>query len=132
MCLSSTAPPQRVAAARLWLPRSTNQGVLLPLSEEYRHANRRRVQLTWRADHDERCLTLETEETLPLPPPAGAVADVDLGEKRIAAVTTTTRQALVVSGAAGAVVQALAQPGPPRAAGATEPLSGGIAQEPDA
>ena len=115
----------------LRLPTDGQRPPLLSLPEEYRHANRRRVQLTWRADHDERCLTIETEETLPPPPPAGAVADVDLGEKRIAAVTTR-RQARLVSGAAGAVVQALAQPGPPRAAGATEPLSGGIAQESDA
>ncbi len=52
-------------------------------------ANLRRVELTWRADHYELCLTLDTGETLPPPLPAGAVAGVDLGEVHIAAVTTT-------------------------------------------
>ena len=106
--------------------------LLLPLPAEYHQANLRRAELTWRADHYELCLTLDSGAALPPPLPAGAVAGVDLGEVQVAAVTTTTRQARLVSGAAGAVVQALAQPGPQRAAGATEPLSGVIAQEPDA
>jgi putative transposase len=72
--------------------------LLLPLPEEYHTAHLRRAELTWRADHDELCLTLETEEALPPPLPAGAVAGIDLGEVHIAAVTTTNRQALVVSG----------------------------------
>jgi putative transposase len=72
--------------------------LLLPLPEEYRQVNLRRAELTWRADHDELCLTLDTEETLPSPLPAGAVAGIDLGEVHIAAVTTTNRHALVVSG----------------------------------
>jgi putative transposase len=72
--------------------------LLLPLAEEYRQANLRRAELTWRADHYELCLTLDTGETLPPSLPAGAVAGVDLGEVHIAAVTTTKRHALVVSG----------------------------------
>jgi transposase len=71
--------------------------LLLPLPEEYRHANLRRAELTWRADHYELCLTLDTGETLPPPLPAGDVAGVDLGEVHIAAVTTTQRHALVAS-----------------------------------
>jgi putative transposase len=70
--------------------------LLLPLPEEYRCANLRRAELTWRADHYELCLTLDTGENLPLP--AGAVAGVDLGEVHVAAVTTTRRHALVLSG----------------------------------
>jgi putative transposase len=54
--------------------------------------------LTGRADHYERCLTLDAGAALPPPLPAGAVAGVDLGEVHVAAVTTTRRQALVVSG----------------------------------
>ena len=72
--------------------------LLLPLPEEYRQANLRRAELTWRADHYELCLTLDTGVALPLPRPAAEVAGVDLGEVHIAAVTTTNRHALVVSG----------------------------------
>jgi putative transposase len=72
--------------------------LLLPLPEEYRQANLRRAELTWRADHYELCLTLDTGVALPPPLPAGEVAGVDLGEVHVAAVTTTRRHALVVSG----------------------------------
>jgi putative transposase len=72
--------------------------LLLPLPEEYQSADLRRVKLTWRADHYELCLTLDTGAALPPPLPAGAVAGVDLGKVHIAAVTTTRRHALVVSG----------------------------------
>ena len=72
--------------------------LLLPLPAEYHAANLRRVELTWRADHYELCLTLDTGAPLPPPLPAGAVAGVDLGEVHIAAVTTTCRHALVLSG----------------------------------
>jgi putative transposase len=72
--------------------------LLLSWPTEDQRANLRRVELTWRADHYELCLTLDTGETLPPPLPAGAVAGVDLGEVHVAAVTTTRRHALVISG----------------------------------
>ena len=72
--------------------------LLLSLPAEYHSANLRRAELTWRADHYELCLTLDTGETLPPPLATGAVAGVDLGEVHLAAVTTTRRPALVVSG----------------------------------
>jgi putative transposase len=70
----------------------------LPLPEEYHDANLRRAELTWRADYYELCLTLDTGEPLPLPLIVGEVAGIDLGEVHIAAVVTTKRHALVVSG----------------------------------
>jgi len=72
--------------------------LLLPLPTEYHRADLRRAEVTWRADHYELCLTLDTGEPLPPPTPQGATAGVDLGEVHIAAVTTTRRHALVVSG----------------------------------
>jgi putative transposase len=72
--------------------------LLLPLPKEYHSANLRRAELTWRADHYELSLTIDTEEVLPPAREEGAVAGVDLGEIHIAAVTTTRRHALVVSG----------------------------------
>jgi putative transposase len=72
--------------------------LLLPLPAEYQQADLRRAELTWRADHYELCLTIATGETLPPPRPTGVVAGVDLGEVHIAAVTTTRRHALVVTG----------------------------------
>jgi putative transposase len=56
------------------------------------------VELTWRADHYDLCLTFDTGQPLPSPLPAGEMAGVDLGEVHVAAVTTTRRHALVVSG----------------------------------
>jgi putative transposase len=72
--------------------------LLLSLPREYRSANLRRAELIWRADHYELCLTLDTGETLPPLLATGTVAGVDLGEVHIAAVMTTRRHALVVSG----------------------------------
>ena len=72
--------------------------LLLLLPTEYRHANLRGVEMTWRADHYELCLTLDTGETPPPPLLAGESAGVDLGEVYVATVATTKRHALVVSG----------------------------------
>ena len=59
--------------------------LLLPLPSEYQTANLRRTELTWRADHYELCLTLDSGAALPPPLPTGAVAGVDLGEVHVAA-----------------------------------------------
>ena len=86
--------------------------LLLPLPPEFRTANLRRAELTWRADHYELCLTLDTGATLPpvqspalpvanpqeLATTGAVVAGIDLGDIHSAAVTTTRRHALVVSG----------------------------------
>jgi putative transposase len=70
----------------------------LPLPDQYAGVNLRRAELTWRADHYELCLTIDMGETaLPLCEDS-EVAGVDLGEVHVAAVTTTKRHALLVSG----------------------------------
>jgi len=72
--------------------------LVLPLPEEYHQADPRRAELTWRADHYELCLTIDTGQLPAAPQVGGAVAGADLGEVHIAAITTTRRQALVLSG----------------------------------
>jgi hypothetical protein len=57
----------------------------LPPPVEYHMASVRRVELTWRVDHYEMCLTLDTGAALPPVGESGAVAGVDLGEVHIAA-----------------------------------------------
>jgi putative transposase len=90
---------QVLPTGQLCLPTGAKRPpLLLPLPEEYQQANLRRAEVTWRADHYELCLTIDTGEPLPPSLPTGEVAGVDLGEVHIAAVTTTTRHALVVSG----------------------------------
>jgi putative transposase len=90
---------QVLPSGQLRLPTGAQRPpLLLPLPAEYQRATLRRVELTWRADHSELCLTLDTGEILPPPLACGEVAGVDLGEVHVAAVTTTNRHALVVSG----------------------------------
>jgi transposase len=60
----------------------------------------RKVELTWRGDHYEPCLTQDAGQSLPPPLAHGEVAGFDLGEAHIAAVTTTRRHALILSGRA--------------------------------
>ncbi len=74
----------------------------IALPAEYHQADVRRAELTWRADHYELCLTIAVSEMVEMEDGAGSVgketAGVDLGEIHIAAVATTRRQALIVSG----------------------------------
>jgi hypothetical protein len=112
----------------LRLPTGAQRPPLLPpLPEECRQANLRRAELTWRADHYELCLTLDTGDALPCPLPTGAVAGVDLGEVHVAAVTTTRRHALVVSGRQLRACKQWRNWRPQRAAGEAEPLPVGLA-----
>jgi hypothetical protein len=48
--------------------------LLLPLPEACHHADMRKAQLTWRADHYELCLTIDTAEPLPPSQAGGEVA----------------------------------------------------------
>ena len=67
---------------------------------EYLDSDIRRAELTWRADHYELCLTIDTGVVNPPPKQTGRIAGVDLGEVNIAAVATETGGVLVVSGRA--------------------------------
>lgn len=92
----------RLPTGQLRLPTGGQRPpLLLPLPAEYQRADLRRAELTWRADHYDLCLTIDTGVVLPpcsSPASSEVVAGVDLGEVDIAAVTTTKRHALVVSG----------------------------------
>jgi putative transposase len=88
-----------LSSGHLRLPTGAQRtALLLPVPKAYHSVNLRRAELTWRADHYELCLTIDTGEPLPAPRDHGEVAGVDLGEVHIAAVTTSRRHALVVSG----------------------------------
>ncbi|SRR6266498_901711 len=78
----------------------TNTPLVLPLPPEYLDANICKAELTWRADHYELCLTIDTGLVNPPRKRTGQIAGVDLGEVNIAAVATETGNALVVSGRA--------------------------------
>ena len=74
--------------------------LILPIRGEYLACDIRKAELTWRADHYELCLTIDTGIVNPPPKESGQVAGVDLGEVNIAAVVTEGGDALVVSGRA--------------------------------
>ena len=77
-----------------------NQPLILAVPDEYIGVDIRKAELTWRADHYELCLTIDTGMVNPPPKENGQVAGVDLGEINIAAVVTEKGDALVVSGRA--------------------------------
>ena len=77
-----------------------NAPLVLAVPQEYLSANIRKTELTWRADHYELCLTLDTGIVNPPPNESGQIAGIDLGEVNIAAVITETGNALVVGGRA--------------------------------
>ncbi len=77
-----------------------NQPLILNIPAEYLNTDIHKVELTWRADHYELCLTIDTGLVNPSRKQTGQVAGVDLGEVNIAAVVTEEGDALVVSGRA--------------------------------
>ena len=72
--------------------------LILPVPDGYINSDICKVELTWRADHYELCLTIDTGLANPPYKESGQVAGVDLGEVNIAAVSTEAGDALVVSG----------------------------------
>ncbi len=77
-----------------------NTPLVLSVPSEYLDVDIRKAELTWRADHYELCLTIDTGLVNPPRKRAGQIAGVDLGEVNIAAVATEAGDALVVSGRA--------------------------------
>lgn len=77
-----------------------NQPLILAIPAEYVAVDICKVELTWRADHYELCLTIDTGLVNPPPKESGQTAGADLGEVNIAAVVTETGDAIVVSGRA--------------------------------
>jgi len=77
-----------------------NTPLVLSMPSEYLAVDIRKAELTWRADHYELCLTIDTGLANPPRKQTGQVAGVDLGEVNIAAVVTEAGEALVVSGRA--------------------------------
>lgn len=77
-----------------------NTPLVLSVPSEYLDVDIRKTELTWRADHYELCLTIDTGVVNPPRKQTGQIAGVDLGEVNIAAVVTEVGDALVVSGRA--------------------------------
>jgi putative transposase len=91
----------RTSDGKLLLSNGQNVPALtLPVPGEYWDADICRAELTWRADHYELCLTIDTGLVNPPLRESGLVAGVDLGEINIAAVCTQAGDALVASGRA--------------------------------
>ena len=74
--------------------------LILSLPEGYRDADICKAELTWRADHYELCVTIDSGIEIKGPKSSGLVAGVDLGEIHIAAVATENGDSLLVSGRA--------------------------------
>src|SRR6266508_4500907 len=78
----------------------TNAPLVLSVPSEYLDVDICKAELTWRADHYELCLTIDTGLVNPPCKQTGQIVGVDLGEINIAAVATETGDTLVVSGRA--------------------------------
>jgi len=80
--------------------KSGDPPLILSVPAEHQDMDIRKAELTWRADHYELCLTIDTGVEPPEPAEGCSVAGVDLGEIHIAAVCTDAGDALLVSGRA--------------------------------
>ncbi|PKO19157.1 MAG: hypothetical protein CVU39_00990 [Chloroflexi bacterium HGW-Chloroflexi-10] len=74
--------------------------LILALPNRYRGADICRAELTWRADHYELCVTIDSGIEIQETQSSGLVAGVDLGEIHIAAVATEKGDTLLVNGRA--------------------------------
>jgi putative transposase len=76
------------------------QPLVLSLPEKYCGTDFRKAELTWRADHYELCVTIDSGIEMVEPRQEGLFAGGDLGEIHIAAVATEKGDTLLVSGRA--------------------------------
>ncbi|MFM8322338.1 MAG: RNA-guided endonuclease InsQ/TnpB family protein [Chloroflexota bacterium] len=74
--------------------------LVLTVPKEYKSEKICKAELTWRADHYELCLTIDTGIIPPEPKLDGKIAGIDLGEIHIAAVSTEDGDTLLESGRA--------------------------------
>jgi len=89
----------RIVKGKIVLPNwRKNPSLTLPLPEEYQECDIRKAELTWRADHYELCITIDTGILIPPLLESGKVVGVDLGEINIAAAVTEKGEGLVISG----------------------------------
>jgi putative transposase len=81
------------------LPNGRNMPSLaLPIAAEYQDCDIRKAELTWRVDHYELCITIDTGVVIPTLLENGKVIGVDLGEINIAAAVTEEGKGIVISG----------------------------------
>ena len=72
--------------------------LVLKLPSQYHDSNIRKAELTWRADHYELCITIDTGNVNPPFLRQVKTAGIDMGEINIAAVVTDIGEGLIVSG----------------------------------
>lgn len=77
---------------------ASREPLILRLPSRYTHSNIRKAELTWRADHYELAITIDTGEINPPLSQRVKTAGVDLGEVNIAAVVTDKGKGIVITG----------------------------------
>jgi putative transposase len=89
----------QIENGKIRLPNGRNMPSLaLPIAAEYQACDIRKAELTWRADHYELCITIDTGIAIPPLLENGKVIGVDLGEINIAAAVTEEGEGVVISG----------------------------------
>ena len=89
----------RIVDGKIVLPNGRKTpSMMLPLPAEYHDRDIRKAELTWRADHYELCITIDTGILIPPKQEDGKTVGVDLGEINIAAAVTEEGEGLVISG----------------------------------
>lgn len=89
----------RIVEGKIVLPNGRKiPSLTLSLPAEYHDFDIRKAELTWRADHYELCITIDTGILIPPQLESGKAVGVDLGEINIAAAVTEEGEGLVISG----------------------------------